>query len=401
MLRLNLDNLGSEQETNGNRPAATLIRRSFEPEPEVSVPDPNQLQLFQPLPAEPLRPVPEPHLHLLLELEEEVERWRFRSFVLVSIFLHIIFVLMLTVAPDLLGRALGLVHLQAENRNQQVPTFIEMPPDLEQRLRELRTKPNILSDKNREAQGKSPKVNPNGIHAPYSKGNTPLPEQQRGGPPPAPKPAPAAPASPPPQQAQQPAERADAGKGHPEPKRQEIEKPKLEDVEPAGGSEHAELRMPFSTPGEAIRESAVAAARGRALSGQGGGPGAGESTGQFNNFNPNFSTEGPVILSDTRGVDFGPYLARVVSAVRRNWYAVIPESARLGQRGRVAIVFEIIRDGSVPQIRLVSGSGFYPLDQAALSGIRASIPFPPLPQEFTGEHLVLQFMFLYNLGLTQ
>jgi TonB family protein len=97
-------------------------------------------------------------------------------------------------------------------------------------------------------------------------------------------------------------------------------------------------------------------------------------------------------------VDFGPYLARIVYIVRRNWYAVIPESARLGEKGRVSVVFEILKDGSVPQLRLVASSGSDPLDRAALAGIRASIPFPPLPEEFTGNHLVLQFIFLYNLG---
>jgi TonB family protein len=100
-------------------------------------------------------------------------------------------------------------------------------------------------------------------------------------------------------------------------------------------------------------------------------------------------------------VDFGPYLARVVYIVRRNWYSVIPESARLGEKGRVAIVFEILKDGTVPQLRLVASSGSDPLDRAALAGIRASIPFPPLPEEFTGNHLVLQFIFLYNMTLGQ
>jgi TonB family protein len=97
-------------------------------------------------------------------------------------------------------------------------------------------------------------------------------------------------------------------------------------------------------------------------------------------------------------VDFGPYLARVVWAVRRNWYSMIPVSARLGQKGRVAIVFEIRRDGSVPELRLVASSGADPLDRAALGAIRASNPFPPLPEEFTGPSLVLQFIFLYNMG---
>jgi TonB family protein len=97
-------------------------------------------------------------------------------------------------------------------------------------------------------------------------------------------------------------------------------------------------------------------------------------------------------------VDFGPYLARVVYIVRRNWYSVIPESARLGEKGRVGIVFEILKDGAVPQLRLVASSGSDPLDRAALAAITSSRPFPPLPDEFTGNHLVLQFIFLYNLS---
>jgi TonB family protein len=115
------------------------------------------------------------------------------------------------------------------------------------------------------------------------------------------------------------------------------------------------------------------------------------------NPNPNFSTEAPTILSDTRGVDFGPYLDRIVYIVRRNWLAVIPESARRGEKGRVGVVFEILKDGSVPQLRLVASSGSDPLDRAAVSSIHASVPFPPLPQEFNGNHLVLQSIFLYNL----
>ena len=34
------------------------------------------------------------------------------------------------------------------------------------------------------------------------------------------------------------------------------------------------------------------------------------------------------------GVDFKPYLIRVLSAVKRNWMAVVPESARLGGEAR-------------------------------------------------------------------
>lgn len=161
------------------------------------------------------------------------------------------------------------------------------------------------------------------------------------------------------------------------------------------GGDQAQLRLPLSTPGEAIQQSLRGAARGRA-SGAIGGPG--DSQGQFNNLRSSFSMDQPLILSDTRGVDFGPYLSRVIFNVKRNWYSVMPESARMGEKGRVAIVFEILRDGSVPQIKLVGSSGIEPLDTAALASIKLSNPFPPLPEEFTGQHLVLQFFYLYNIG---
>jgi outer membrane biosynthesis protein TonB len=37
------------------------------------------------------------------------------------------------------------------------------------------------------------------------------------------------------------------------------------------------------------------------------------------------------------------------------------------------------------------------LDRAAVAGISASNPFPPLPAEFRGEQIRLQFTFLYNV----
>ena len=160
------------------------------------------------------------------------------------------------------------------------------------------------------------------------------------------------------------------------------------------------LKLPDLTPGQAIQQSMQSAARGGryAGAGSGGGAGYGDGNAEFQNLQPNFSTQGPIILSDTLGVDFGPYLSRIVYIVRRNWYSVIPESARLGEKGRVGIVFEILKDGTVPQLRMVASSGSDALDRAALAGIHASIPFPPLPEEFTGNHLVLQFIFLYNLA---
>lgn len=107
------------------------------------------------------------------------------------------------------------------------------------------------------------------------------------------------------------------------------------------------------------------------------------------------------ILTPTEGVDFSDYMARVVAAVRRNWYAVMPESAMLGDRGRVALEFSIMKNGSVPDgdpVRIM-GSGKEPLDRAAVSAIRSSNPFEPLPSAFSGPYIRLRFIFLYNLPI--
>jgi len=102
------------------------------------------------------------------------------------------------------------------------------------------------------------------------------------------------------------------------------------------------------------------------------------------------------LLSDPMGIDFRPYLTRILASVRRNWFAVIPESAKLGRTGRVQIQFAISRDGRVPKLVIASPSGAEALDRAAVAGISASNPFPPLPPEFRGGEIRLQFTFLYN-----
>ena len=103
------------------------------------------------------------------------------------------------------------------------------------------------------------------------------------------------------------------------------------------------------------------------------------------------------LVSDPMGVDFSPYLIKVLAAVRRNWFAVIPESAKLGRQGRTVIQFAIDRSGSVPKLVIAGPSGAEALDRAAVAGISASNPFPPLPAEFKGSQIRLQFVFRYNV----
>jgi virginiamycin B lyase len=101
------------------------------------------------------------------------------------------------------------------------------------------------------------------------------------------------------------------------------------------------------------------------------------------------------VLSDTQGVDFGPYLERVRHDVRENWYKGIPDSVRL-KKGNLAVEFAITKDGKVKGMKLVTSSGDVQLDRAAWAGVGASDPFPPLPSQFGGPYLALRFRFFYN-----
>jgi TonB family protein len=108
---------------------------------------------------------------------------------------------------------------------------------------------------------------------------------------------------------------------------------------------------------------------------------------------------GVSILTPTEGVDFSSYIQRLLATVRRNWYAVMPESALMGDKGVVMITFRINRDGTVPppDPNLERTSGEEPLDAAAMSSIRTSSPFEPLPPQFKGPDIELRFIFFYNL----
>jgi periplasmic protein TonB len=110
---------------------------------------------------------------------------------------------------------------------------------------------------------------------------------------------------------------------------------------------------------------------------------------------------GMTMLTPDQGVDFSVYLARVRASIERNWLAVMPESVTLGERGKVVLQFRIMKDGSVPQgyPMLVRTSAKEPLDRAAVSSIRASNPFEPLPPAFSGPYIDLLVTYLYNLPL--
>ena len=174
-------------------------------------------------------------------------------------------------------------------------------------------------------------------------------------------------------------------------------------------SASSSLVLPRFSPGKALRDSMHEALKdGGTASAQfggtvgpgpvsgGGGIGGGGGGGGQGYLGGNVE-----ILTPTEGVDFSNYIARVLASVKRNWYAVMPESARLGDRGKVVLQFRIMRNGVVPDAEpaMIGSSSKEPLDRAAVSSIRASTPFEPLPPAFSGPFIELRFIFLYNMPL--
>jgi TonB family protein len=187
------------------------------------------------------------------------------------------------------------------------------------------------------------------------------------------------------------------------PQIQPVEKPKIT-LENVGGPPppvapgQSKVAIPNASVDNAIREAIKSTPSGGLTVGDLdlGGPG-GAGPGINLPPAPGAQSSNLELLSNPNGVDFRPYLMQILAAVRRNWMAVYPESARLGRRGRVGIQFSISRVGAVPKLVIINPSGTESLDRAAVAGISASNPFPPLPSEYKGDRIVLQFNFAYNM----
>ncbi len=332
------------------------------------------------IPPPPAEPKPELHSEildapvLLVQLADDLARSRMREAFWMSLVAHLVFILAVLFGPKYLPihRAV-VVRSPNELVRSRDFTFLQLPPDRQRPVPPPQT--SRLSDKNRVATSRNPTIDRKTLQE--------LRDSGRPGPP-----GPSGIASPPtPAIAQAaPAQQSPSREQGTVPAQAESQVAKLQP--PAGGTFSGAM-----SPGSAIEQAARAAAANR--SGYGGAAGDyGVAPG---------AAQGKIrsdldILSDTMGVDFAPYLSRVLYVVRMNWYNLIPEIARapIMKRGKVSIEFVILKDGKVAGMRLVAPSGDGSLDNAAWGGITASNPFPQLPPEFRGQYLALRFHFYYN-----
>ena len=315
---------------------------------------------------------------ILVQLQDDLSRSRKREAFWMSVVVHLVIVMLIWNSPKFAKYfpSRSLTVSPHDWMRQKDLTYLELPPDAQKLTKRPNT--NVISDKDRIATSRTPDLHPKELRKILDSA----------------RPGAHGPGGPPQQQPAPPAAAQNAPAPQPGP-----QAPQRPQAEP---NQMAQLQTPpttaprpnFNTGSMSVGSEIAQAARAAAAN-RGGYGGSNGDYGLGQGRQPTQVGGGLDVLSDTMGVDFGPYLARVLHDVKQNWYNLIPESAMM-KKGKVSIEFAILKDGKVAGMQLSSTSGDVALDRAAWGGITASNPFPPLPSEFGGQYLTLRFRFYYN-----
>lgn len=90
--------------------------------------------------------------------------------------------------------------------------------------------------------------------------------------------------------------------------------------------------------------------------------------------------------------DFGPYMRELQRRIKMNW-----EPPKGNESKRVVLLFKIARDGRLISHRVYKSSGLPAADRAAMHAVELTAPFKPLPPEYKGDSVDIQFTFDYNV----
>jgi TonB family protein len=112
----------------------------------------------------------------------------------------------------------------------------------------------------------------------------------------------------------------------------------------------------------------------------------------FNNQKGQVQDFGPLQF-DTKGVEFGPWIRRFISQVRRNWF--VPMAA-MSMKGRVVITFYVHRSGALTDVTVVRPSEIESFNTAAVNALLASNPTTALPPEYPDDKAFFTVTFYYN-----
>jgi protein TonB len=116
------------------------------------------------------------------------------------------------------------------------------------------------------------------------------------------------------------------------------------------------------------------------------------------------ATAGGVQIQSPGGGDFATRYGWYVEAVRRkigsNWNLFeIDPAVRSARRAKSVLTFTINRDGSVKNIRMEQSSGNQSMDISAQRALASATPMPPLPNDYSGAYVNVNFDF--DLSMTK
>lgn len=90
--------------------------------------------------------------------------------------------------------------------------------------------------------------------------------------------------------------------------------------------------------------------------------------------------------------DFGPYMKELTRRIKMNW-----DPPKGNESKRVVLLFKIAKDGRLLSCSVFKSSGLQNADNAAINAVKLAAPFRPLPPEYKGANVDIQFTFDYNV----
>lgn len=123
-----------------------------------------------------------------------------------------------------------------------------------------------------------------------------------------------------------------------------------------------------------------------------GSTGSRASSGSVGNAGPGGNPNGPWGVDALREPNFAPYMRELQSRIKYNW-----DPPKGNESKRVVLLFRIAKNGQLLSNKVSKSSGLAAADRAALNAVEVTAPFRPLPAEFKGQYIDIQFTFDYNV----
>jgi protein TonB len=95
------------------------------------------------------------------------------------------------------------------------------------------------------------------------------------------------------------------------------------------------------------------------------------------------------------GTRYGWYVRVVQQKVQQSWLTYDVDR-RITEAPRVYLTFDVLRDGRPSNVQVEQSSGIPSLDQSAIRAIQRIDTFGPLPSDYSGNKVSVEFWFDYK-----